>query len=265
LEISIRRDKKMELELERALEKKYQELILHQMETSRIIESMNSLLPETERFNLVAAREALDKLNEDAREKAIRAVLELYKNSNVGINVKEISKELDKLSNKCFSVSQVKMIFGTCYSEAKDSLKKLFFKEADRLMPWKLVSPEQLVKNKSLILRHSVTECKYNSSPDGMWQFEGYVSNLEKLIRIHAQAADPRTVSSDLLSGVYRASKSGAWDKILITDPVFVSSKLYKNGKFELELVSGEMARNTAAFLFALEIENSCCTANRSI
>ncbi|KPQ45137.1 MAG: hypothetical protein MPEBLZ_00275 [Candidatus Methanoperedens nitroreducens] len=52
-------------------------------------------------------------------------------------------------------------------------------------MPWKLESAEQSVKNKSLILRHSVTECKYSSSPDGMWQFEGYVSNLEKLIRIH--------------------------------------------------------------------------------
>ena len=59
-----------------------------------------------------------------------------------------------------------------------------------------------------------------------------------------------------LLSGVYRASKSSPWDKIVITDPVFVSSKLYKNGKFELELASGEMARNTAAFLFALEGEN---------
>lgn len=246
----------MELEVERALEKKYQELVVHQMETGRIIESLNSLLQETERFNIIASGEALDKLVEDAREKAIRAVLEQYKNSNVGINVKEISKELDKICNKCFNVSHVKMIFGTCYCAAKDSLKKLLFKEADRLMPWKLESAEQLVKNKSLILRHSVTECKYSSSPDGMWQFEGYVSNLEKLIRIHTQNADPRTVRGDLLSGIYRTNKSSSWNKIVITDPVFVSSKLYKNGKFELELTSGEMARTTAAFLFALEREN---------
>ena len=94
----------MELEVERALEKKYQELILHQMETRRIIESLNSLLPEAERFNIMASGEALDKLVEEAREKAIRAVLEPYKNSNVSINVKEISKELDKLCNKCFSI-----------------------------------------------------------------------------------------------------------------------------------------------------------------
>lgn len=124
------------------------------------------------------------------------------------------------------------------------------------LMPWKLESPEQLVKNRSLILRHSVTECKYSSSPDGMWQFEGHVSNLEKLIRIHTQDADPRTVRGDMLSGVYRANKSSSWDKLTFIDPVFVSSKLYKNGKFELELTSGEMARNTAAFLFALDREN---------
>ncbi len=123
-------------------------------------------------------------------------------------------------------------------------------------MPSKLESPEQLVTSKSLVLRHSVTECKYSSSPDGMWQFEGYVSNLEKLIRIHTQDADPRTVHGDMLSGVYRANKSSPWDKIVITDPVFVSSKLYKNEKFELELASGEMARKTAAFLFALHREN---------
>jgi hypothetical protein len=191
------------------------------METRRIIESLNSLLLEAERFNIMASGEALD-----------------------------------KLCNKCFNVSYVKMILSTYYYAAKDSLKKLLFKEADRLMPWKLVSPEQLVKNKSLVLRHSVTECKYGGSPDGMWQFEGCVSNLEKLIRIHTQAADPRTVRGDMLSGVYRANKSSPWDKIVITDPVYVSSKLYKNGKFELELASGEMARNTAAFLFALDREN---------
>jgi hypothetical protein len=124
-------------------------------------------------------------------------------------------------------------------------------------MLWKIESPEQLFKSKSLVLRHSVTECKYGSSPDGMWQFEGYIiSNLEKLIRIHTQDADPRTVSGDMLSGVYRTNKSSPWDKLVITDPVFVSSKLYKNGKFELELASGEMERNTAVFLFALDREN---------
>ena len=42
----------------------------------------------------------------------------------------------------------------------------------------------------------------------------------------------------------------------MITDPVFVSSKLYKNGKFELELVSQKIARKTAVFLFALDREN---------
>ncbi len=168
------------------------------METSRIIESLNSLLPEAERFNIMASGEALD-----------------------------------KLCNKCFNVSPVKMIFGAYYYAAKDSLKKMLFKEVDHLMPWKLESLEQFVKNKSLVLRHSVTECKYGGSPDGIWQFEGYVSNLEKLIRIHMQDADPRTVRGDMLSGVYRANKSSPWDKLVITDPVFVSSKLYKNGKFD--------------------------------
>lgn len=81
--------------------------------------------------------------------------------------------------------------------------------------------------------------------------------HLETLIRIHAQAADPRTIRGDLLYGVYRPSKSKTWNKIVITNTVFVSSKLYKNGKFELELVSGEMARKTAAFLFALALDHS--------
>jgi hypothetical protein len=40
------------------------------------------------------------------------------------------------------------------------------------------------------------------------------------------------------------------WDKCPISDPVLVSSKLYKNGKFELEFTSGEMARRMAAILF---------------
>jgi hypothetical protein len=61
------------------------------METSRIIENLNSLLPEAERFNIMASGEALD-----------------------------------KLCNKCFNVSQVKMIFGTYYYAAKDSLKKVY-------------------------------------------------------------------------------------------------------------------------------------------
>jgi hypothetical protein len=37
-----------------------------------------------------------------------------------------------------------------------------------------------------------------------------------------------------MLSGVYRANKSSPWDKLVINDPVLVSSKLYKNGKFDL-------------------------------
>ncbi len=38
----------------------------------------------------------------------------------------------------------------------------------------------------------------------------------------------------------------------MITDPIFLSSKLYKNGKFELELVSGKMARD-GCLSFALD------------
>jgi len=92
-----------------------------------------------------------------------------------------------------------------------------------------------------LFLYHYIHYAKLSLKlfPDGMWQFEGYVSNLEKLIRINTQDADPRTVRGDLLSGVYRATKISPLDKLVITDPVFVSSKLYKNGKFELEFASG--------------------------
>jgi hypothetical protein len=105
-------------------------------------------------------------------------------------------------------------------------------------------------------LRHPVTESSYGGSPDNMWQLRRAASNLEKLIRIHTQDADPRTVSGELLHGIYHSNPESPWNKFPLQDPVFVSMKLYKNGKLELELASGEMARNTAAFLFALDREN---------
>ena len=246
----------MKPESENVLEMTYEKLILHRTEMGRLIESLNALLPESDRFYVETVQEALDKLITDVRKRSILAVLESYRGSNVRINVEEISKELEKLCGKTFSVFHVKTIFSTHYHAAKDSLKTLLFEEAGRLLPWKIETPEQLVKGSSLILRHSVTESKYGGSPDGMWQFEGCVSKLEKLIRIRTQDADPRTVLGDTLSLVYRASKNNPWEKFIINDPVFASSKLYKNGKFELELTSMEKARNTAAFLFTLARES---------
>lgn len=242
----------MKPEYENVLEMTYEKLVFHRTEMGRLIESLNALLPESDRFYVETVQEALDKLITEARERAIRAVLEPYKNTNVRINVEEISKELEKLCGKTFSAYHVKAIFGIHYHAAKDSLKNLLFEEAGHLLPWKIETPEQLVKGVFLILRHSVTESKYGGSPDGMWQFEGRLSRLEKLIRIRTQDADPRTVLGDTLSLVYRANKNNPWDKFILNDPVFVSSKLYKNGKFELELTSMEKARNTAAFLFTL-------------
>ncbi len=245
----------MELETEKILEMTYEKLILHRTEMGKMIESLTSFLPEADKYYTATAQEALDKLITDVRKKSIRAVLEPYKSTNVGINVEEISKELEKLCGKSFSAFHVKTIFGTHYHAAKDSLKTLLFEEAGHLLPWKIETPEQLIKGTSLILRHSVTESKYSGSPDGMWQFEGCVSKLEKLIRIRTQDADPRTVLGDMLSGLYRANEKNPWEKFILKDPVFASSKLYKNGKFELELTSMEKARNTAAFLFTLARE----------
>ncbi len=245
----------MEPETEKLLEMTYEKLILHRIGMGKMIESLNALLPEADKYYTATAQEALDKLITDARKRAIWAVLGPYKSTNVSINVEEISKELEKLCGKSFSAFHVKTIFGTHYHAAKDSLKNLLFEEAGHLLPWKIETPEQLVKGSSLILRHSVNESKYGGSPDGMWQFEGCVSKLEKLIRIRTQDADPRTVLGDTLSLVYRASKNNPWEKFIINDPVFASSKLYKNGKFELELTSMEKAKNVATFLFTLARE----------
>jgi len=112
-------------------------------------------------------------------------------------------------------------------------------------------SPEDMVKGKSLILRHQVAESKYGLSPDGVWDFKMRVTSLEKLIRIQLQDADPRVVNGGLIANLYDNYQKNPWDKFTITDPVLVSSKLYKNGKFELEFTSGEMARRVATVLFA--------------
>ncbi len=245
----------MKPETEKLLEMTFEKLIINLTETGRLIESFNALLPESDRFCMATVQERLDKLTTKAREKAIWAVLEPYKNTNVEINAEEISKELQKLCGKTFNAGHVKNIFGTHYYAAKDSLKALLFEAARHLLPWKIERPEQLIKGSTLVLIHQVTVCKYGGSPDGMWQFEGRLTNLEKLIRIRTQDADPRTVSGNTLSGLYSASKNNPWDKFLLNDPVFASSKLYKNGKFELELTSMEKAKNTAAFLFTLARE----------
>ncbi len=245
----------MKPETEKLLETTFEEIVLNLTETSRLIESFNALLPESDRFHMATIQEALGKLSNEAREKAIWAVLEPYKNTNVEINVETISKELEILCGKKFNAGHVKNIFGTHYYAAKDSLKELLFAEARHLLPWKTERPEQLIKGSTLVLIHQVTVCKYGGSPDGMWQFENRLSRLEKLIRIRTQDADPRTVLGNTLSGLYSASKNNPWDKFTINDPIFASSKLYKNGKFELEFTSMENAKNAAAFLFALSRE----------
>lgn len=245
----------MKPETEKLLETTFEKLVLNLTETGRLIESFNALLLESDRFHMATIQETLGKLSNEAREKAIWAVLEPYKNTNVEINAEEISKELEKLCGKAFNAGHVKNIFGTHYYAAKDSLKDLLFGAARHLLPWKIERPEQLFKGSTLVLIHQVTVCKYGGSPDGVWQFEGRLTNLEKLIRIRTQDADPRTVLGNTLSGLYSASKNNPWDKFLLNDPIFASSKLYKNGKFELEFTSMENTKNAATFLFTLARE----------
>ncbi len=248
----------MEPEKEAGLNKRYRELAAHQVETSRLLSNMNALLTETERFNVLTLEDQLfELLTQAARKKAIETVLEQYADTNVDIDVEGICEKLDKVSKGYFDVKEVKILFGTYWGASKDLVKKELFRgEVSYLMPWKADTVDQFVKNRCLVLRHQVTESKWGTSPDGMWQFRHRVENLEMLIRIHVQNADPRTVKGGLLAGLYRDDKINPWDKHTFAhDPVFLSTKLYKNGKFELELASGETARNAAAFLMELDRE----------
>ncbi|CAG1771232.1 hypothetical protein BAC3_01645 [uncultured bacterium] len=61
-----------------------------------MVENINALLPESERFSADRREEPLGDLIKDARNKAIRALLRpLFESSNVNIDVNEISKALD--------------------------------------------------------------------------------------------------------------------------------------------------------------------------
>ena len=235
------------------LEEEYSKLLACRSEAKRLVENINALLPEPDRFSADRIEEPLGDLIKDARNKAIRAVLKpQFESSNVKIDVDEISKALDKQAPRYFAVDRVMTIFSSKYDTAKDGLKAQFSKEADYLLPFRGInSPEDMVKGKSLILRHSVTESKYGGSPDGVWDFRMRVTSLEKLIRIQLQGADPRIVHGGLIANLYDNHMKNPWDKCQISDPVLVSSKLYKNGKFELEFTNGETARRMAAVLFA--------------
>lgn len=241
----------MELD-QRKLEEEYGKLLACRSEAKRLVENMNALLPESDRFSADRREEPLGDLVKDARNKAIRAVLRpRFESSNVNIDVDEISKALDKEAPRYFAVDRVMTIFSSKYDTAKDELKTQFLKEADYLLPYRGInSPEDMVKGKSLILRHQVTESKYGLSPDGVWDFRTRVTSLEKFIRIQLQNEDPRVVHGGVIANLYDNYQKNPWDKFTITDPVLVSSKLYKNGKFELEFTSGEMARRMAAVLF---------------
>jgi hypothetical protein len=243
----------MELD-QRNLEEEYSKLLACRSEAKRLVENMNALLPESDRFSADRREEPLGDLIKDARNKAIRAVLRpQFESSNVNIDVDEISRALDKNAPRYFTVDKVMAIFRSKYDTAKDELKGRFLKEADLLLPYRGInSPEDMVRGKSLMLRHSVTESKYGGSPDGMWDFRSRITSLEKLIRIQLQDADPRVVHGGLIANLYNR-QDNPWDKFAIIDPVLVSSKLYKNGKFELEFTSGEMARRMAAVLFAAQ------------
>ncbi len=237
---------------QRNLEEEYSKLLACWSEAKRLVENINVLLLESDRFSADRREEPLGDLIKDARNKAIRAVLRpQFESSNVNIDVDEISKVLDKQAPRYFSVDKVKAIFRSKYDTAKDELKAQFLKEADLLLPYRGInSSEDMVKGKSLILRHSVTESKYGGSPDGLWDFRSRVTSLENLIRIQLQGADPRVVNGGLIANLYDNHMKNPWDKCPISDPVLVSSKLYKNGKFELEFTSGEMARRMAVVLF---------------
>jgi hypothetical protein len=245
----------MKSEDEKKLENLYDALLACRLEAKSLVQNMNILLPESQRFGADIAGEPLGNLIKDARNKAIRAVLKpQFESSNVDIDVKEISKVLDGQSGpNFFAADRVMTIFSHKYDTSKDELKEQFFQGAKHLLPYRGInSPDDMVKGKSLVLRHQVTESKYGFSPDGTWDFRTRVSALEKLIRVQLQDADPRVVHGDLLSGLYKdLDKVTIWEKFQLTDSVLASTKLYKNGKFEMEFSTGEMARKMAAFIFA--------------
>ncbi len=240
----------MELD-QRKLEEEYNKLLACRSEAMRLVENINALLSESGQFSALTTDEPLGDLVKSARNKAIWAVLRpQFESSNVEINVDEISKVLDTQAPYYFTVDRVMAIFSSKYDTAQEELKAQFSREADLLSPYRRIkSPDDLVKGKSLVLRHPVTESKYDGSPDGIWDFGRRVTSLEKLIRIQLQNADPRVVHGDLIANLYKHLKY-PWDKLLITDPILVSSRLYKNGKFELEFASREMARRVATVLF---------------
>jgi len=174
------------------LEEEYSKFLACRSEAKRLVENINALLPESDRFSEDRREEPLGDLVKDVRNKAIRAVLKpQFESSNVKIDVDEISKALDKNAPHYFAVDRVMTIFNSKYDTAKDELKAQYSKEADLLLPFREInSPEDMVRGKSLMLRHSVTESKYGGSPDGVWDFRTRVTSLEKLIRIQLQNAD---------------------------------------------------------------------------
>jgi hypothetical protein len=152
------------------LEEEYSKLLTCRLEAKRLVENINALLQESDRFSADRIEEPLGNLVKDARNKAIRAVLKpQFESSNVKIDVDEISKALDKNAPRYFTVDKVMAIFRSRYDTAKDELKAQFSKETDLLLPYRGInSPEDMVKGKSLILRHSITESKYGGSPGVM-------------------------------------------------------------------------------------------------
>jgi hypothetical protein len=135
----------MELD-QRKLEDEYGKLLACRSEAKRLVENINALLPESDRFSADRREEPLGDLIKDARNKAIRAVLRpLFESSNVNIDVNEISKTLDKQAPRYFAVDRVMTIFRSKYDTAKDELKAQFLKEADLLLPYRGInSPEDM-------------------------------------------------------------------------------------------------------------------------
>jgi hypothetical protein len=144
----------MELD-QRNLEEEYSKLLACRSEAKRLVENMNALLPESDRFSEDRREEPLGDLVKDARNKAIRAVLRpQFESSNVKIDVDEISKALDIQAPRYFAVDRVMAIFNSKYDTAKDELKAQFSKEADLLLPYRGInSPEDMVRGKSLVLK----------------------------------------------------------------------------------------------------------------
>jgi hypothetical protein len=90
------------------LEEEYSKLLACRSEAQRLVENINALLPESDRFSADRREEPLGDLIKDARNKAIRAVLRpQFESSNVKIDVDEISKALDKNAPHYFTVDKV--------------------------------------------------------------------------------------------------------------------------------------------------------------